>query len=331
MSYVVTGGCGFIGSNFVNYLCDTSDETVFVIDKMTYAANESNIDLEYLRTGQVRVYKCDLGVGCDALDKILEHNEVDGIFHFAAETHVDNSINGPRVFIDANVVGTFNLLEKCREHNIPRYLQVSTDEVYGALTETGPSFTEGMRLDPNNIYSATKASADLLVRAFHKTHGLNVVTTRCCNNYGPRQDTEKLIPKVISNALNNVTIPVYGKGVNVREWIHVFDHCTAIKAVFDHGETGEIYNIGSGIEVKNIDLVQRILKIIGRPASLIKFVKDRAGHDFRYSIDCSKFDEMVTVGETPKDDIWALQFNKDNFNEGLEQTIEWYKGLSQKA
>jgi dTDP-glucose 4,6-dehydratase len=325
MSYVVTGGCGFIGSNFVNYLCDTTDSTVFVIDKMTYAANESNIDLEHYSSGQVRVYKCDLAIGCDALDKILEHNEVNGIFHFAAESHVDNSIAGPRIFVDANVVGTFNLLEKCLKHNIPRFLQVSTDEVYGALTENGPSFTEGMRLDPNNVYSATKASADLLVRSFHKTYGLNVVTTRCCNNYGPRQDSEKLIPKVICNALNNVTIPVYGKGVNVREWIHVFDHCTAIKAVFDHGQTGDIYNIGSGVEVKNLDLVKRILKIVGRPAKLIKFVKDRAGHDFRYSIDCSKFEQLVTVGETPDEDIWTLQYGKSKFNEGLEQTVKWYK------
>ena len=155
---------------------------------------------------------------------------------------------------------------------------------------------------------------------------------QCCRkSIGPRQDTEKLIPKVISNALNNVTIPVYGKGVNVREWIHVHDHCTAIKAVFDHGQTGEVYNIGSGIEVKNIDLVHRILKIIGRPASLIKFVKDRAGHDFRYSIDCSKFDEMITVGEDPEHDIWTQQYSKKNFNEGLEQTIEWYKAILQKA
>ena len=328
MSYIVTGGCGFIGSNFVNYLCDTTDQTVFVIDKMTYAANKKNIDPDHLRDNRVRVYECDLAVGCDALDSILEHNEVGGIFHFAAETHVDNSIEGPRVFVDSNVVGTFNLLQKCLQHNIPRFLQVSTDEVYGALTETGPSFTETMRLEPNNVYSATKASADMLVRSFHRTYGLDVITTRCCNNYGPRQDVEKLIPKVISNALSNNNIPVYGKGKNVREWIHVYDHCTAIKAVFDHGKSGEIYNIGSGVEVKNIDIVKRILSIIGRPASLIKFVKDRAGHDFRYSIDCSKFNDLVVVGDESENDLWRLKYGRSKFNEGLEQTIEWYKELS---
>ena len=318
MSYVVTGGCGFIGSNFVNYLCKYDDKDVFVIDKMTYAANESNIDLEHLKSGQVRIYKCDIAEGCEALDKILQHTEVDGVFHFAAESHVDKSIDDPSVFIQSNVVGTFNLLEKCRQHNIPRYLQVGTDEVYGALTEDGPSFLETKLLEPNNVYSATKASADLLVRSYHKTYGLNVVTTRCCNNYGPRQDTEKLLPKVISNALNDVSIPVYGKGDNVREWIFVEDHCKAILDVFHKGVTGEIYNIGSGYEISNLDLVKKVLQSVDKPFNLIKFVTDRPGHDFRYSIDSNKLKSLTNIQYT-------------NFEKGLKQTIRWYKRIQEQA
>ena len=318
MSYVVTGGCGFIGSNFVNYLCKYDDKDVFVIDKMTYAANESNIDLEHLKSGQVRIYKCDIAEGCEALDKILQHTEVDGVFHFAAESHVDKSIDDPSVFIQSNVVGTFNLLEKCRQHNIPRYLQVGTDEVYGALTEDGPSFLETKLLEPNNVYSATKASADLLVRSDHKTYGLNVVTTRCCNNYGPRQDTEKLLPKVISNALNDVSIPVYGKGDNVREWIFVEDHCKAILDVFHKGVTGEIYNIGSGYEISNLDLVKKVLQSVDKPFNLIKFVTDRPGHDFRYSIDSNKLKSLTNIQYT-------------NFEKGLKQTIRWYKRIQEQA
>ena len=263
MSYIVTGGCGFIGSNFVNYLCNVTDNPVFVIDKMTYAASEDNIDLKHLSSGQVRLYKCDLALGCDALDKILEHNEVHGIFHFAAESHVDNSITGPRAFIDANILGTFNLLEAIRTKDIQcRYLHISTDEVYGALLEDGPSFLESKLLEPNNVYSATKASSDLIVRSFNKTYGLDVVTTRCCNNFGPRQHKEKLLPKVISNALSDTNIPVYGKGDNIREWIYVKDHCKAILDVFNKGETNEVYNIGTGVEVTNLNLVKKNIEVV---------------------------------------------------------------------
>jgi len=325
MSYIVTGGCGFIGSNFVNYICDTTDKPVFVVDKMTYAANENKIALNHHRSGQVRVYKCDLADGCDVLDNILEHNQVDGIFNFAAESHVDRSIAGPGIFVQSNTVGTFNLLEKCRQYDINRYLQVSTDEVYGSLTEESPSFTENICLDPSSVYSASKASADMLVNAYHKTYGLNAVITRCCNNYGPRAHPEKLIPTVITQALNDQRIPVYGTGSQIREWIHVYDHCTAIKAVFDHGETGHVYNIGSEVELRNIDLVKRILKLLDKPASLIKFVDDRLGHDFRYAIDSSKFQSLVE-GKN-----WSLRYGKQQFNEGLEETIDWYKILSKKA
>ena len=253
MSYIVTGGCGFIGSNFVNYLCRNTDDQVIVIDSLTYAGRVEHIQQEYMETcsgtgeepiwGRVRLFQDDISQP-GVLDKLLQHNKIKGIFHFAAESHVDNSITGPRQFVETNVVGTFNLLESVRAHAPDiRFLHVSTDEVYGALLEDGPSFLESKVLEPNNVYSATKASSDLLVRSFHKTYGLDVVTTRCCNNYGPRQDTEKLLPKVISNALNDITIPVYGKGDNVREWIFVEDHCRAILEVFDKGESNEIYNL----------------------------------------------------------------------------------------
>jgi len=315
MSYIVTGGCGFIGSNFVNHLCDVTDKTVFIIDKMTYAADEANIDLDHFRSGQVRVYKCDLGFGCKALDDILQHNNIEGVFNFAAESHVDNSIAGPRVFVESNIVGTFNLLESIRKYSPDsRTLHVSTDEVYGALTEDGPSFTENTLIEPNNVYSATKASAEMLVRSYHKTYGLDVITTRCCNNYGPRAHAEKLIPKVITNALNDLPIPVYGKGDNVREWIYVTDHCRAIKEIFDKGQVSEVYNIGSGIEIKNLDLVKQVLTTLDKPYSLIKFVDDRLGHDFRYSIDSRKFVNLM-----------GGNFDVKEIKEGLELTIQWYK------
>tara|TARA_Y100000310_G_C20613332_1_gene779202 strand:+ start:522 stop:1499 length:978 start_codon:yes stop_codon:yes gene_type:complete len=313
MSYVVTGGCGFIGSNFVNYLCDVTDKHIYVVDKMTYAANSCNILPKNYKDNRVVVRQCDLSGKCKPLQEILQHNTIDSIFHFAAESHVDNSITGPDVFIQANIVGTFNILEACRQYNVPRLVHISTDEVYGALNVDGPSFLESKLLEPNNVYSATKASADLLVRSYHKTYGLNVVTTRCCNNYGPRQDTEKLLPKVISNALNDVSIPVYGKGDNVREWIFVKDHCKAIWEVFHNGQPGNIYNIGTGQEVRNLDLVKKVLTTLGKPFSMIKFVKDRPGHDFRYSIDNRKFMNLQP------------NFTFKEFDEGLEETINWYK------
>ena len=313
MSYIVTGGCGFIGSNFVNYLCEVTDNPVFIIDKMTYAANESNICLKNHASGQVRVYKCDLGVSCDALYQILQHNEVQGVFHFAAETHVDNSIEDPAAFVQSNVVGTFNLLESVRKYGKCRFLHISTDEVYGALAYDGPSFLESKLLEPNNVYSATKASSDLLVRSYSKTYGVDVVTTRCCNNYGPRQYPEKLIPVIISKALKDQKIPVYGKGDNIREWIYVEDHCNAIWDIFNKGTSNDIYNIGSGIEIRNLDLAKRVLKALDKPCTLIKFVQDRPGHDFRYSIDCRKFKQLVP------------NFKFKSFDDGLKETVNWYR------
>ena len=309
MCYIVTGGCGFIGSNFVNMLTDTTDSNVIVLDNMTYAADENNINT----CDRVRVIKTDIGEQSSVLDDIFAHNNVLGIFHFAAESHVDNSITGPKIFVDTNLVGTFNLLDTLRQRDWSgRFVHISTDEVYGALSEDGPSFLEGKLLEPNNVYSATKAGSDLLVRAYNKTYGLNVVTTRCCNNYGPRQDKEKLLPKVISNAINDVNIPIYGRGDQVREWIYVGDHCRAIWEIFKLGESGEIYNIGSGMETTNLKLIKKVLSGLGKSYSLIKHVTDRLGHDFRYSIDNRKF--MDLVGD----------FEFTDFDEGLKRTVEWY-------
>ena len=309
MCYIVTGGCGFIGSNFVNMLAGDTDSNIIVLDNMTYAADEDNINT----CDRVRVIKTDIGEQSSVLDDIFAHNNVLGIFHFAAESHVDNSITGPRIFVDTNFVGTFNLLDTLRQRDWGgRFVHISTDEVYGALSEDGPSFLEGKLLEPNNVYSATKAGSDLLVRAYNKTYGLNVVTTRCCNNYGPRQDKEKLLPKVISNAINDVSIPIYGRGDQVREWIYVEDHCRAIWEIFKLGESGEIYNIGSGIEITNLELAKKVLSNVDKPYSLIKHVTDRLGHDFRYSIDSNKFRNLTQ------------DFEFTDFVTGLKKTIQWY-------
>ena len=316
MSYIVTGGCGFIGSNFVNYLLETTKDNIFVVDSLTYAGDESNIT----KSERVKIVKRDI-TQSDCISHLVEFNNIKAIFHFAAESHVDNSISGPQIFLKTNILGTFNLLEAIRKHDTScRFVHISTDEVYGALPHDGPSFLESKVLEPNNVYSATKASADLLVRSYNKTYGIDVVTTRCCNNYGPRQHTEKLLPKVISNAYNNINIPVYGQGTNVREWIFVDDHCKCIFEIYKNGSAGEIYNIGSGVEINNLDLVKRVLTKMNKPFSLIKFVKDRPGHDFRYSIDSSK-----TAA------IMGSSFEYKSMEDGLDETIRWYKELFSKA
>ena len=311
MSYIVTGGCGFIGSNFVNFLNKIVEDEIVVLDNLTYAGDSDNL----IESDKVRVVQCDI-THQQCVDDLILHNQPKAIFHFAAESHVDNSIKDPTIFVHTNTVGTMNLLQAVKElSSRTRFVHVSTDEVYGALDHDGPSFLETKLLEPNNVYSASKAGADLLVRAYHKTFGLNVVTTRCCNNYGPHQHTEKLLPKVISNALNDLPIPVYGKGDQVREWIFVEDHCRAIWEIYNNGDNGQIYNIGSGIEVANLDLVKQVLSKLNKPFKLIKFVKDRPGHDFRYSIDSSYFKQLVP------------HFKFKNFDEGVEQTIKWYKKI----
>lgn len=310
MSYIVTGGCGFIGSNFVNYLDEVVDDEIIVIDNFTYAG-----DVFYIKASdKIRVIQCDITKDKETIDQLISHNRPEAIFHFAAESHVDNSITDPTIFVHTNTVGTLNLLESIRENNDAiKFVHISTDEVYGALDHDGPSFLETKLLEPNNVYSASKAGADLLVRAYHKTFNLDVVTTRCCNNYGPHQHKEKLLPKVIHNALNEINIPVYGKGDNIREWIYVLDHCKAIYEIYKNGSSGDIYNVGSGTEITNLDLVKSVLKSLGKPLSLISLVKDRPGHDFRYSIDCSKFKQLIP------------DFTFTKFNDGIEKTIEWYK------
>ena len=316
MSYIVTGGCGFIGSNFVNYLLETTKDNIFVIDSLTYAGDKNNIT----KSERVKIVKRDI-TQSDCISHLIEFNNIKAIFHFAAESHVDNSISGPQIFLKTNILGTFNLLEAIRKHDTScRFVHISTDEVYGALPHNGPSFLESKVLEPNNVYSATKASADLLVRSYNKTYGIDVVTTRCCNNYGPRQHTEKLLPKVISNAYNNINIPVYGQGTNVREWIFVDDHCKCIFEIYKNGSAGEIYNIGSGVEINNLDLVKKVLTKMNKPFSLIKFVKDRPGHDFRYSIDSSKTSTIM-----------GSSFEYKGMEDGLDETIRWYKKLFSKA
>ena len=292
MSFIVTGGCGFIGSNFINYLNDIVEDEIINIDNLTYAGDSDHLK----ESSKVRTVKCDISTDIDTINQLLLHNKPKAVFHFAAESHVDNSITDPRIFVHTNTVGTMNLLQSVKECSPEtRFVHISTDEVYGALDHEGPSFLETKLLEPNKVYSASKAGSDLLVRAYHRTFGLDVVTTRCCNNYGPGQHTEKLLPKVMFNALNDIDIPVYGKGDNVREWIYVEDHCKAIWKVCAQGKTNEIYNIGSGVEINNLELV-----------------KDRAGHDFRYSIDNTKF--MSLPGE----------FTFTGFDEGLKKTVEWY-------
>lgn len=312
MKILVTGGAGFIGSNFIRYLlAEHPEHTVLNLDKLTYAGNLENLkDMEGLRTYEF--IKGDI-----ANSKFLDRVECDAIINFAAESHVDRSILDAYPFIQTNIVGTQTLLEVVKKRKI-RMLHVSTDEVYGSI-ETG-SFTEESLLRPNSPYAASKASSDLLVRAYHETFGLDLLITRCSNNYGPYQFPEKLIPLVISHALEGKPVPVYGDGKNVRDWIHVYDHCMALDLVFHQGRPGGVYNIGARNELQNLDLVQELLIVLaertGRKRDdllgLITFVKDRPGHDRRYSIDPSRME--AELGWRPL----------VPFRDGLAATVDWY-------
>ena len=299
MKILVTGGLGFIGSNFVRYMGDKAE--IIVIDALKYGSNENNLkDLDY------RFVKGDI---CDYELMTEVVKKADVIVNFAADTHVDRSISNPYAFIESNVIGTYTLLEAIRKANPEaKLVHVSTDEVYGDI-ENG-SFKEDDMLKPSSPYSASKASADMFVLAYVRTYGLNAVITRCTNNYGAYQFPEKLIPKAIIRAKLNMKIPVYGTGKNVRDWIYVEDHCEAIRLVLAKGEKGEIYNISSGEERTNLEVVSEILRIIGKP-DLIEFVEDRPGHDLRYSLDSSK---IMELGWKPG----------HKFEEGLKETIEWY-------
>ncbi|MGC8594969.1 MAG: dTDP-glucose 4,6-dehydratase [Candidatus Kryptoniota bacterium] len=309
-SILITGGAGFIGSNFVRYfLKQKPDVEVINMDKLTYAGNlESLRDIE--ENARYHFYQGDI---TDSLfvKRLFHEWHFDWVVNFAAESHVDRSILGPQVFVETNIRGTMTLLEVCREFGVEKYLQISTDEVYGSLGATG-KFTENTPISPNSPYSASKASADFLVRAWGHTFGLPVLITRCSNNYGPYQFPEKFIPLMIINALQNKDLPVYGDGKNVRDWIHVEDHCEGILAVLEKGRTGEIYNMGGGNEIENIRLAEAILEKLGKPKSLIKFVKDRPGHDRRYAIDSTKIE--TELGWKPA----------HSFDEGLTHTISWY-------
>ncbi|MCQ2977274.1 MAG: dTDP-glucose 4,6-dehydratase [archaeon] len=306
---LVTGGAGFIGSNFVKYMLDKySDYEIINLDALTYCGNlknltdiEDNPNYSFVK-GDIRDSKL--------VDDIVS-NGVDYIVNFAAESHVDRSIKDPEIFIKSNILGTQVLLDAAKKYNIKKYLQVSTDEVYGSLGEEG-YFTEETPLQPNSPYSASKAGADLMVRAYSNTFDLPINITRCSNNYGPYQFPEKLIPLMISNALEDKELPIYGDGKNIRDWLHVYDHCSAIDLVLHKGRIGEVYNIGGHNEKQNIEIVKLILEALDKDESLIKYVKDRLGHDKRYAIDSSKI--VNELGWTPK----------YTFETGIVETIEWY-------
>ena len=307
---LVTGGCGFIGSNFIRWLLgDDPEAHVVNFDKLTYAGNLENLASV---SGSER-YEFRQGDITDraAVDGVLEEFTIDGIVNFAAESHVDRSILDSTPFIATNIAGTQVLIDAARSAEVDRFVQVSTDEVYGSLGPTG-AFTEQTPLAPNSPYAASKTAADLLVRAAVHTHGFPGLVTRCSNNYGPYQFPEKLIPLFISNALDHQPLPVYGDGENVRDWIHVDDHCRGIAAVLRRGEPGEVYNFGGRAEMSNIGLTRRLLELLDRPESLIRFVPDRPGHDQRYAIDCSRAESELS---------WRPEVS---FDEGLAATVQWY-------
>ena len=328
---LITGGAGFIGSNFVPYFCEKYPEYKIInLDKLTYAGN-----LENLRSCEnMSNYSFVQGDICDAylIEKLFRENDVRGVIHFAAESHVDNSITGPRAFINTNIIGTFNLLDAARRHwmDAPgrikpgyadaRFHHISTDEVYGALGATG-EFREDTPYAPNSPYSASKASSDFLVRAYHHTYGMNTTTSNCSNNYGPKQHNEKLIPHIISCALAGKSLPIYGRGENVRDWLYVMDHCRAIDLIFHQGRASETYNVGGHNERNNITIVKTICSILDelRPRadgkkyeSQIEFVADRAGHDFRYAIDAGKLEQELG---------WRAN---ETFDTGIVKTVKWY-------
>jgi len=306
---LVTGGCGFIGSNFIRYMISKYPYHIINLDKLTYAGNLENLK-DFENNKRYTFIKGDIAQNSD-VEKALQY-PIDTIINFAAESHVDRSILDPDAFIKTNIYGTFNLLETTRLRNIRRFIQISTDEVYGSLGKEG-KFTEDTPLAPNSPYSASKASADMLVMAYYKTYKTPLIITRCSNNYGPYQFPEKLFPLMITNALCDMELPVYGDGQNVRDWIHVLDHCEAIDTVLHKGKIGSIYNIGGENEKTNIEIVELILSILGKPETSIKFVKDRPGHDRRYAIDLTKIKKELGFK------------TKISFEKGVEETIRWYK------
>ena len=307
---LVTGGAGFIGSNLARLLrLERPDWTVINLDKLTYAGNAES--LADLREDAKHVFVRGDILNAELVDRLMSDRKVDVVLNLAAESHVDRSILGPGIFVETNVSGTQVLLEAARQAKVKRFVQVSTDEVYGSLGATG-KFSESSPLRPSSPYSASKAAADLLALAYGHTFGMEVVVTRCSNNYGPYQFPEKLIPLMIANALEGRRLPVYGDGLQIRDWIHVEDHCRALLAVAERGRRGEVYNIGGDNEWPNLQIVGRLLEILGKPPELIEHVKDRPGHDRRYAIDATR--ARAELG-------WAPRIS---FGEGLKSTVEWY-------
>lgn len=328
MTILVTGGAGFIGSNFILDWLDLSNELIINLDKLTYAGNIDNLSSVEADTRHIFV-KGDIG-DIELVQSLLTEHQPRAVINFAAESHVDRSIHGPGDFIDTNVVGTFRLLESVlgywnglenSDKGLFRFLHISTDEVYGTLAITDPAFTEENRYAPNSPYSASKAASDHLVRAYHHTYGLPVLTTNCSNNYGPFQFPEKLIPLVTINALSNKPLPIYGDGMQIRDWLYVMDHCSAIRKVLQSGQVGEVYNVGGWNEQSNIEVVKTICQILDETiarddgksyAEQITYVKDRPGHDRRYAIDASKIERQL--GWKPA----------ETFETGIRKTIRWY-------
>ncbi len=323
---LITGGAGFIGSNYVEYILKNSEDEVFVLDKLTYAGNLKNLEAVSQEITFIKGDICDV----ELVQKLFTEHQFQKVVHFAAESHVDNSISGPSEFIQTNIVGTFNLLQSAyktwmsgpndlkEEFKNARFLHISTDEVYGTLGETG-LFTEETPYAPNSPYSASKASSDFIVRSYFHTYGLPVVTTNCSNNYGHNQHKEKLIPTIIRKAISGEPIPIYGDGKNVRDWLYVMDHCSGIYLALENGKLGETYNIGGRNERENLYIANVICELLDEmlPKSSsykkqITFVKDRPGHDFRYAIDASKIENELG---------WKA---KENFETGIQKTIAWY-------
>ena len=305
MKILVTGGAGFIGSNYIRMMFNRyPDIEIINLDKLTYAGNPDNLhDISNSGYTFIKADICDP----DAVSKAMEG--VDTVVHFAAESHVDRSIKDSSVFVTTNVLGTNTLLSCALESDIDKFIHVSTDEVYGSIDEG--SFKETDPLDPSSPYSSSKAGSDLLAMSYYTTYGLPVSITRCTNNFGPYQYPEKLIPLFITNLMEGEKVPVYGAGLNVRDWIYVDDHCSGIDFVLNHGYSGEIYNIGGGSELTNLEITHRILKILDKDDSMIRYVDDRKGHDLRYSLDCTKLKNMG----------WKLEFD---FDEALRNTVSWY-------
>ena len=313
MTVLVTGGAGFIGANFIFYMLNRRPEDrVVCLDKLTYAGNPDTLSpvMDHPRFRFVRGDICDRA----AVSALFEEERPDVVVNFAAESHVDRSIEDPEVFLRTNILGTASLMDACRTYGISRFHQVSTDEVYGDLPLDRPDllFTEETPLHTSSPYSSSKAAADLLVLSYHRTYGLPVTVSRCSNNYGPYQFPEKLIPLMISSALRDQPLPVYGQGRNVRDWLYVEDHCKAIDLILRQGRTGEVYNVGGHNEMRNIDIVRLICRELGKPESLITYVEDRKGHDLRYAVDPEKIRRELG---------WAPE---TAFQDGIKQTIRWY-------